>query len=233
MKTLTTRKNVQILILRLSGMLLLTTCAGMPDIKTMDVSRVPETLMRCENVFPRGKWQFAHAIEADLGGGQEARLIGVTELSSNPERIHAVMMTIEGLVLFDALHDGQLTINRGIAPFDSREFAQGLMDDIRLIFFKPHGDPIGVGVIDRGCDVCRCQSGNAMVDVMVCPDYLFEIRQYENEQLTRTVSAPLKPTGSRKTANAFPEQITLTAQGPAHYRLTLRLISAEQISTGR
>ena len=228
------RKNLQSLILLFSGMLFLTACAGMPDIKTINASRVPETLMRCENAFPRGKWQFAHAIEADLGGGREAQLIGVTELSSNPERIHAVMMTIEGLVLFDAFYDGQLTINRGIAPFDSQEFAQGLMEDIRLIFFKPHDDPIGVGLIDQGSEVCRYQvSDNAMVDVMVCPDYLFEIRQYENEQLTRTVSASLRPKGIGNAGKSSPEQITLTARGPAHYRLTLRLISAEQISTGK
>ncbi len=216
------------------GILLLTACGGMPEIKSLDGSRVAETLMRCENVFPGGKWQFVHGIEAELGGGREARLIGVTELSSNPERIHAVMMTIEGLVLFDGLYDGTLTINRGVAPFDSREFAKGLMADIRLIFFKPHGDSIGVGFIDEGCDVCRYRvSGSAMVDVMVRPDHLFEIRQYENERLTRTVSAPLNPKGIGNAGKSFPEKLTLTARGPAHYRLTLRLISAEQIHTGK
>jgi hypothetical protein len=76
--------------------------------------------------------------------------MGVTELSSDPERIHAVMMTIEGLVLFDALFDGKLTINRGVAPFDSREFAEGLMDDIRLIFFKPAGNAVDAGLTEDG-----------------------------------------------------------------------------------
>ena len=166
------------------------------------------------------------------GGGREAQLIGITELSSHPERIHAVMMTIEGLVLFDGLHDGKLTINRGVTPFDSREFAQGLMEDIRLIFFIPHGDPIGIGATDQGFDLCRYRvSDHAVVDMMVHPDHLLEIRRYENERLTRTVSAPLKSTGIRKTTKNFPEKITLTAQGSAHYQLTLRLISAEQIRT--
>ena len=231
MKTRTTRNNAQSRILLLLGMLLLNSCAGIPDIKAINSARVPEMLTICENAFPKGKWQFVHAIEATLAGGREAQLIGVTELSSNPERIHAVMMTIEGLVLFDGLFDGKLTINRGIAPFDSPEFAQGLMEDIRLIFFKPAGEPIGAGITDQGFDVCRYRvAGDGVVDVMVRPDHRVEIREYRNERLIRKVSARLRPSDITEVAKSFPEKITLTAQDPANYRLNLRLISAEKIT---
>ena len=108
MKRCKTRSSTLFLL----GMLLLTACAGMPRINAVDTARASKALKACENAFPDGKWQFAHVIEANLPGGREAQLIGVTEMSSKPERIHAVMMTIEGLVLFDALEDGKLTINR-------------------------------------------------------------------------------------------------------------------------
>ncbi len=230
-RTLTLKNNVNIRIFIFLGMLFLTSCAGMPDFKTLEADRVPEALTVCESAFPKGKWQFVHAIEASLIGGREAQLIGVTELSSNPETIHAVMMTLEGLVLFDGFHDGKLTINRGVAPFDSMEFAQGLMEDIRLIFFKPAGEPIGAGLTDPGFDVCRYRvAGDVIVDVMVRPNHLLEICEYRNERLIRKVSARLSPSGSRETAKSFPQKITLTAHDPAYYELNLRLISAEKIT---
>ena len=75
-------------MLLLLGMLVLVSCVGMPDFKAINNSRVSETFTICESAFPKGKWQFVHAIEANLPEGREAQLIGVTELSSNPERIH-------------------------------------------------------------------------------------------------------------------------------------------------
>jgi hypothetical protein len=211
-------------ILFLLGILFLTACAGMPRIKAVDTARASKTIKACENAFPDGKWQFAHVIEANLPGGRDAQLIGVTEVSSNPERIHAVMMTVEGLVLFDGLEDGKLTINRSVAPFDSRGFAKGLMEDIRLMFLKPDGLPKGAGITENGFEVCRYRvSDNALIDVMVRPDRMLEIRKYTNERLIRKVVFTLKP-------GAIPEKIAFTAYEPAGYRLNLRLISAEQIT---
>lgn len=211
-------------MLLLLGMLLLTACAGMPRIIAVDTAQASKTIKACENAFPDGKWQFSHVIEANLPGGRDAQLIGVTEVSSNPKRIHAVMMTIEGLVLFDALEDDKLTINRGVAPFDSIGFARGLMEDIRFIFLKPDGVPVDVGITENGFEGCRYRvSDDAVVDVMVRPDRMLEIRQYRNERLIRKVVAELTP-------GSVPEKITFTAHEPAGYRLNLRLISAEQIT---
>jgi len=208
----------------LLGVLFLTACAGVPHIITVDTALIPKTVNTCETVFPKGKWQFAHVIEATLPGGRKSQLIGVTEVSSNPERIHAVMMTIEGLVLFDGLDDGKLTIRRGVAPFDSQAFAKGLMEDIRLIFLEPDGEPMGVGITENGFLICRYQvSDDSIVDVMVRPDAGFEIRKYVNEQLVRKVVAEAN-------SRSIPEKMAFTAYEPAGYRLNLRLISAEKIS---
>ena len=210
--------------LLLLGLLLLMACAGMPRIKAVDTALASKTIKACENVFSDGKWQFAHVIEASLPGGRDAQLIGVTEVSNHPKRIHAVMMTIEGLVLFDALEDGKLTINRSVAPFDSRGFAKGLMEDIRLMFLKPGGESIDAGITENGFEICRYRvSDHAVVDVMVGADRMLEIRKYTNERLIRKVVAELSP-------GSVPEKITFTAYEPSKYRLNLRLISAEQIS---
>lgn len=208
----------------LLGVLFLTACAGVPPIIPVDTVRVPNTQKNCETVFQKGTWQFAHVIEAILPEGGTSQLMGVIQVSSNPERIHAVMMTIEGLVLFDGLEDGNLTIRRGVAPFDSRAFAKGLMEDIRLIFLAPDGEPNGVGITENGFHICRYRvSDDSIIDVMVRPDRMFEIGKYEKEQLFRKVVAELNSKG-------IPENIVFTAYEPANYRLNLRLISAEKIA---
>ena len=217
-------------MLLLLGMLLLTACAGIPRINAVDTALASKTIYACENAFLDGKWQFAHVIEANLPGGRDVQLMGVTEVSSSPKRIHAVMMTIEGLVLFDglmlfdALEDDKLTINRSVAPFDSIGFAKGLMEDIRLMFLKPDGQPMGAGITENGFEVCRYRvSDHAVIDVMVRPDRMLEIRKYGNERLIRKVVFALKP-------GSIPKKIAFTAYEPASYRLNLRLISAEQIT---
>ena len=209
-------------ILLFSALLLLTSCGGLPPLKPLKGEKLNKTVTACEDAFPQGKWQFAHVIAATLPGHGETQLIGVTELSSDPERIHAVMMTVEGLVLFDALFDGNLTLNRGVAPFDSREFAEGLMNDIRLMFFKPEGIPVEAGLTEEGFQVCRYRvSDDGIVDVMVRPDGKMEIRKYHNDRLACMVASE---------SNPIPEKIAFAAYAPAGYRLDLRLISAEQIN---
>ncbi|EFK07741.1 conserved hypothetical protein [delta proteobacterium NaphS2] len=206
-------------LLLLLGIFLLTACASLPRMKAIGNAEVSKAVSFCSDAFPQGKWQLTHAIMATLPNGGEAQLLGITEISSDPEQIHAVMMTIEGLVLFDGLEDGRLTIKRGVAPFDSRTFAKGLMEDIRLIFIKPAGKPI-VGLTEDGFPVCRYRVlDNIVVDVVGSHGRL-EILKYENERLIRRVT---------RESNPLPEKITLTAYGPAPYGLNLRLISAEQI----
>ena len=112
-------------LLLLLGILVLTACAGPPRIKAGGNAGVSKAVSACNDAFPQGKWQFTHVITATLPDSGEVQLMGVTEISSEPERIHAVMMTIEGLVLFDGLEDGRLAIKRGVAPFDSRGIRPG------------------------------------------------------------------------------------------------------------
>jgi hypothetical protein len=208
----------------LLGLLFLTACSAIPHIIFVDTALTPKTIKNCETVFQNGTWQFAHVIEATLPGGRKSQLIGVTEVSSNPERIHAVMMTIEGLVLFDGMEDEKLTINRGVAPFDSIGFAKGLMEDIRLMFLKPDGEPMGAGITDTGFEICRYRiSNDTVIDVTVRPDRMFEIRKYVNEQLVRKAVVEAN-------SRSIPEKMAFTAYEPAGYRLNLRLISAEKIS---
>ena len=93
-----------------------------------------------------------------------------------------------------------------------------------MMFLKPDGAPIDAGITENGFEICRYRvSDHAVIDVMVRPDRMLEIRKYTNERLIRKVVAELSP-------GSVPEKTTFTAYEPAKYRLNLRLISAEQIT---
>ena len=101
-------------------------------------------------------------------------------------------MSIEGLVLFDGIYEGEVVINRGIRPFDSKEFAKGLMNDIRMVFFPPVGKLSGTGILSNGSHVCRyINDTTTIVDVITDPNHNWEIRQYRNGDLSRSVKAYL------------------------------------------
>jgi hypothetical protein len=165
-----------------------------------------------------------------MPGGGKASVIGITDISSDLETIHSIIMSIEGLVLFDGVYRGEVFINRGIRPFDSKELAKGLMNDIRMVFFRPVGELTGTGVLSNGSHVCRYRNGPmTIVDVIIDPDHDWEIRQYRNGNLSRSVKAYLKERAIDGVRKAFPGRIELSAREHPGYALTLRLIRAEPI----
>ncbi len=208
----------------LLGVILLWACAEIPRVTSVNPLETSSIVSFCEDAFPSGTWQFSHAVTAILSNGFEMQLMGVTQIASARKRIHAVMMTIEGLVLFDGVKaGGKLTINRSVAPFDKRTFAHGLMEDIQLMFLKPDGKPENVGISEDGFGVCRYKTApDDIVDVTMRPRGRVEIRKYHNNRLIRKVFAEKKPV-------AASPNITLIAYGTADYELNLRLIGAEQL----
>jgi hypothetical protein len=137
------------------------------------------------------------------------------------------MMTLEGLVVFDAVYDGNVIVNRAVSPFDSAEFADRLMDDVRLLFVFPEAETIEFGTTDAGENVCRCRQKDTMTtDVIVGSGGDWTIRKYRHGQLHRAIHA--KESGK----NGYPgiaHTMELIACRMANYRLNLTLIDAEFI----
>lgn len=190
----------------------------------------PAVQMSCGLPFPKGNWQFIHSIEATMPGGT-ASVIGITDISSDLETIHCIIMSIEGLVLFDGVYRGGGVINRGIQPFDSKEFAKGLINDIRMVYFPPVGELTGTGILSNESHVCRyTNDSTSIVDVIINPNHDWEIRQYRNGNLNRSVKAYLQETAIDGVQKAFPGRIELTVKEDPGYALTLRLIRAEPLN---
>ena len=203
-------------------------CAAPPQISPIKQSGPSTGTQSCNAPFPRNKWDFVHSIEATMPGGKKAVFIGVTALSPKAGTIHCVIMTLEGLVLFDAQYNHKMVINRGIPPFDSVDFARGLLNDIKLIFFPPEGQLVQSGTAENGSWICRYKTNSGRtVDVIRRHNNLWEIRQYnDNSDLSRSVRAYPDSKRAVKKQENIPGRLVLTAYGSHGYSLILELIEA-------
>ncbi len=198
--------------------LLLAACAHPPSIQPVDGARQARIESRCRSIYPHGRWQLVHTIEAHFPGGRQTFLTGVIRLSSAEARIHCVLMTLEGFVLFEAVDDGDVSVKRAFGPFDHPEFAKGVMRDIRLIFMAPGGSIDGCGVFADAGEGCRFRtSGNRIVDVIADHDGSWRIEQN---------APPRTVTAQAADASGISPQLTLAAGGAAAYTLTISLIEA-------
>ena len=207
-------------------------CTGLPKIDPVNPSIIPEIYQRCSNVFVKGKWQFDHLIEFSMPGNKKSFVRGITVISPEEKKIKSVIMTIEGFVFLDAYYDQKVVINRGIHPFDSIDIVRGMMDDIKLMFFKPETDPVESGISSDGSHICRYKynTGN-VIDVITNSGCSWEIQQYDpGGALIKTVKADqckILPGSSNKIG--FPGRIKLVSRGIKGYALVFELLEAKRL----
>ena len=206
----------------------LISCSTLTSLKPVDRAARTDLPQTCRRLFPNGKWQFVHSIEAVMPGGHRGLVMGVTVISSRDKSAHCVLMTIEGLVVFDARYDKQLVINRAVAPFDNEGFAAGLISDIQLIFFMPQGPLAEIGNDPNDASVCRYQNPDGrIVDLVINADHSWHIRHYNAQQrLSRTVDAFFTKPKSDGNGPDFPDRLELSAHDAAGYTLIMDLVEA-------
>jgi hypothetical protein len=204
--------------------LLLGACTHLPTIQPMDAASLPRIETACRSHFAKGRWQLVHTISARLNGGRPATFTGVVVLSTTDRSIHCVLMTLEGMVLFEAIHDGQdTTVQRAFGPFDNHHFAQGVMADIRFLFFGPQGRLVAGGITEEDSRVCRFQGPHeTIVDLMESADGEWRMQQYdERGRIIRRVTA--SAVDSRGIASRM---VIDAGSGRRAYGLSLNLVEA-------
>ena len=198
--------------------LLLGACAHMPPIQPAGTDRQYRVEARCRSIYPVGRWQLVHTINVRLRRGYQAILTGVIILSTADSRVHCVLMTLEGFVLFEAVDNGEVAVKRAFGPFDNSEFAKGVMRDIRLIFLAPEGEMQTAGKFAGGTEGCRYRTrDNRFIDVIGAVDGSWQIQQYEPRR-TVVVDAVDQ--------RGLSPKLTLEAGGKASYTLVMTLIEA-------
>jgi hypothetical protein len=210
--------------------ILTVSCSTYPIISPVKSPEITEIRNNCNGVFPVGNWRFVHFIDATLPGKKRIFMMGITQIYPEKKKIHCILMTIEGLVIFDALYDGKITINRAIPPFNSDNLAKGMISDIRLIFFQPEGPCIEAGVSDTGELICRYQTDKeTTVDVAIHYGNGWTIRRYRHHRLDRTIQAYFGKDSDLTTKNKIPERLELIAREGQEYSLNLKLVEAAPI----
>jgi hypothetical protein len=200
-------------------------CSHLPEIHALKDSSTASRTAACSAIFPQGQWQFVHAIEIFPPVGPKQTVLGITQISSEKRTLHWVLMTIEGLVLFEADFDGAITVQRALPPLDRPGMAEGMFQDISLLFLPPKDPCVAAGFSKDAAWICRYPSTDrGHQDIVLQPDGGSEIRLYSRDnRLTRTVG-PLP--GKDHHAGGQPSQVTLKAYGLMGYELRMSLIEA-------
>jgi len=206
-------------------------CSRLPDLNSNEGALTQVGTEQCRAVFPQGKWQFTHAIEAVYPGGGENLLMGVTVVDASRRTIACALMTVEGLVLFQARLGQSFDVQRAMPPFDRDGFAAGLLADIRLIFLQPVAEQLQYGMIKAltataAEPACRYTADNGVItDILPGDGKNWQIVLYNPQgNPVRTVTA--NPYGEQA---GFPGRLQLVASGPAGYTLKLKLVDAVRL----
>jgi hypothetical protein len=141
-------------------MAILMFCAGcLTAPETPLLPGAPEDLDRCVALFPSEPWECVHTIEADIQGGMSSSLLGITKGDPAGRKLHTVLLTPEGFILFEAeQHGDTISVLKAVAPFESPAFARGLMEDVDLLFLPPQGRASKWGRTAEGAVLCQWES---------------------------------------------------------------------------
>ena len=199
---------------------MLPACAGPRHIRPEPVNPA-----LCRLPFSSTSCRYIHGLDAELPGGARMTVMGVSVVDPETDTIQAAIMTLEGLVLFDATASGSsIKVHRALPPFDGPQFAEGLMKDVRFIFMFPAGGPKTTGRFDDNSTVCRYQDNFGMtVDVIAHPGHGWKVEQYSilGKKLRTLKISALK--------NGVPGMLEFEAFSPKPYALHMKLISAEPV----
>ncbi len=204
---------------------MLVACVHLPEIRTVEDNTAAGRIAACSAIFPHGKWQLVHAIEIFPPVGSKQTVLGIVQLSSEQRSFHCVLMTIEGLVLFEADFDGAVVIRRALPPLDKPGMAEGIVQDISFLFLAPEQPCIAAGLSKDAVWICRYTcADHYLEDVVLQPDGLWEIKCYNQSHRPMRTIAPMAKEDLH--ASGLPSRVVLKAHGLGGYELRMSLIDA-------
>jgi len=202
----------------LAALMLCAGCLTAPE--TVLLQGEPEDLERCVELFPSEPWECVHKIDAVIQGGMSSSLLGITKGDPADQRMHTVLLTPEGFILFEAeQREDTISVLKALAPFDSPAFARGLMEDVSLLFLPPRGRPSKWGRAEDGAVLCQWESPTGyQKQIRLSTVKTISFRDKHGDLVKEAVlSAPF--------VKGLASQMELRAQKPSPYRLKLTLLS--------
>jgi hypothetical protein len=200
--------------------LALTACAAVPPYKPLN----PQSGVTCPGIFPSKAFLVVHKIELKSALIGKGVFIGAAKVEPQKDALHAILMSVEGMVLFEAEYEnGDLRIIRAFPPFNDLAFAKGLMADVSFVLLKPAGGPIEQGVEGQGLTACRWPAeANAVLETALMSDGAVRIRLYGGDRRAAKEALAWPPFDRE-----MPARIRLKAFSPYNYTVELTLIDME------
>ena len=203
-------------------MLMVTACATVPQYKPLNL----QSGAVCPDIFPSKAFRTVHQIELNSALIGKSILIGAAKVEPGRDALHTVLMSVEGMVLFEAECEGaDLRVISAFPPLNDPAFAKGLMADVLFVLLKPAGLPAEQGIDEQGLTACRwpTQAGSVL-ETASMPDGAVRMRLYDGDKRTMKEAVASPPF-----TRGVPAKIKLKAFGPANYTIDLTLIEMEFI----
>ena len=199
-------------------------CSTLPVIQSPAV-QPGEKSFNCPFPFFKKPYRLVHTIETKMAGKTRNVIIGITLIDPVAHSLSCAVLTAEGMVLFEAESTPEeLKVTRALPPFDSKSFAQNMVEDIRLVFLEPQGKLQDRGLLSSGERVCRYLTANGdWIDITETEAQKTEIKRY-------TSSGTLKRHITFDVAgNDIYQSIDLQAKETFDYSLMMTLIEAQPV----
>lgn len=199
-------------------------CATLPAIHP-DSSPLRKPSLACPSPYLKEKSRLVHTIEIRAAGQTRNVVMGVTLVDPVFRSISCAVMTAEGLVLFEAESTPEaLNVIRALPPFDAGQFAQNMVDDIKLIFLEPEGRMQAKGYLSSGERVCRYPGANgSRIDVIEKDSLKNEIKLYASSgALKRHILLD-------QSGKDVYRHIELSASETFDYKLVMTLVEVQPI----
>jgi hypothetical protein len=204
-------------------------CARLPKLVPLTGVSRAETEKSCLRPFPDRPWRAVHALYISGPFGHKSSVMGVTIVDPTSGRIRAVILSLEGMVLFDASRKTDVvSVHRALPPLDREGFPEGLIHDVSMMFLAPEGTPDETGLDEERHPVCRWRDeSTGILDVVAIGEGRWRILQYGGDRgLEREVDMVAKM------GESLAREIRFVCHGMAGYTLDLTLIQAEFLSGG-
>lgn len=197
--------------------LALTACAAVPPYKPLS----PQSGVACPGIFPPKAFWVVHKIDLKSARIGKGVFIGAAKVEPQKNALHAVLMSVEGMVLFEAEYEnGDLKIISAFPPLNDPAFAKGLMADVLFVLLKPAGGPVEQGVDGQGLTACRWTAeADAVLETALMPDGAVRMRLYGGDRRAAKEALAWPPFDRE-----MPARICLKAFSPSNYTIELTLI---------
>jgi len=202
----------------------LSSCQTLPIINAPSSPRKEKSFV-CPDPFLKRTYRLVHAIEARLDGRVQSQIIGITLALPDTRSVSCAIITVEGMSLFEAEADPHgINVKRALPPFDSEDFANNMMEDIKLIFLAPEGVLQNRGHLADGSKVCRYRQENGgWIDVIENESGETQIKRYSSSEVLKR---DVRFSGTHK---QLYQRIGLQADAKFDYFLLMNLIEDQPI----